>query len=342
MPRSVNDSQTDLPTNSGAHAEWLPHVDKLIIEMLANRTQPSCIQANMFAMSHTLQPEQDIVKELPSLKYIKNLCTVLLYITKALTVYWLAHVKEWKQLHTDEMSRCQVSIVNVVISILCGDNELKTICMSGSIISKDGTADEQSHTIIGAFNKSGCLLEEWRDMTATMYPDAIELLESIPNGNAMSPTKLIGGYISHDNCATANKSENLLMENILALGREKGMSNSYLILFQAHCFNHLWNTWFKAIESYLSRKVTEYVKRDLKLIPLHLRVSCKISDLLCQVDRNKVLRPITSKEAVITTHGRSAIVLANNICHPFVYLGAIDTMRHLKERYQCMMDVAIC
>ena len=284
MPRSVNDSQTDLPTNSGAHAEWLPHVNKLIIEMLANRTQPSCIQANMFAMSHTLQPEQDIVKELPSLKYIKNLCTVLLYITKALTVYWLAHVKEWKQLHTDEMSRCQVSIVNVVISILCGDNELKTICMSGSIISKDGTADEQSHTIIGAFNKSGCLLEEWRDMTATMYPDAIELLESIPNGNAMSPTKLIGGYISHDNCATANKTGNILMENILTLGREKGMSNSDLILFQAHCFNHLRNTWFEAIKSYLSRKVMEYVKRDLELIPLHLHVSCKISDLLCQVD----------------------------------------------------------
>ena len=162
--------------NSGAHAEWLPHVDKLIIEMLSNRTQPSCIQANIFAMSRTLQPEQDIIKELPSLKYIKNLCTVLLYITKALAAYWLAHAKEWKQLHTDETSRRQVSIVNVVISILYGDTDLKTICMSGSIISKDGTADEQSRAIIGAFNESGRLLEEWRDMTVAMYPDDIELL----------------------------------------------------------------------------------------------------------------------------------------------------------------------
>jgi hypothetical protein len=235
-------------------------------------------------MSRTLQPEQDIVKELPSLKHIKNLRTVLSYITKALAAYRLAHAKEWKQLHTDETSRRQVSIVNVVISILRADNELKTICMSGSIISKDGTADEQSRAIIGAFNESGRLLEEWRDMTAAMYPEDIELLESIPKGDAMSPTKLIGGYISHDNCATANKTGNLLMDYILALGREKGMSGSDLILFQGHCFNHLRNTWFEAIESYLSRKVMEYVKRDLELIPLHLHVSCKISDLLCQVD----------------------------------------------------------
>ena len=157
---------------------------------------------------------------------------MLLYITKAVARYWLAHAKEWKQLHTDEMSRRQVSIVNVFISILSSHNESKTICMLGSIISKDGTADEQSRVIIGAFNESGRLLEEWRDIiTAAMYPDDIELLESIPKGDAMSPTKLIGGFISHDNCTTANKTGSLLMDNRLTLGREKGMSDSDLILF---------------------------------------------------------------------------------------------------------------
>ena len=63
--------------------------------------------------------------------------------------------------------------------------------MSGSIISKDSTADEQSHAIIGAFNDSGRLLKEWRDMTATMYPDDIELLSTIPKRKDMSPTKLL-------------------------------------------------------------------------------------------------------------------------------------------------------
>jgi hypothetical protein len=96
--------------------------------------------------------------------------TVLLYCTKSLAAYRLGHARNWRQLHTDETLRRQVSIVNVVISVITSDNELRTICMSGSIISKDGTADEQSRAIIGAFNDSGHLLDEWCNMTTGMYP----------------------------------------------------------------------------------------------------------------------------------------------------------------------------
>jgi hypothetical protein len=74
-------------TNSSGYTEWLPHVDKLILELLANRTPPLCIQANISAMSRVIHPEQDIVKDLPSLKHIKNLWTVLLYITKTIAAY---------------------------------------------------------------------------------------------------------------------------------------------------------------------------------------------------------------------------------------------------------------
>jgi hypothetical protein len=183
-------------TNSGGYTEWLPHVDKLILELLANQTPPSCIQANIFAMSRVINSEQDIVKDLPSLKHIKNLRTVLLYITKTIATYQLGHARDWTQLHTDKTLRRQCSIVNVVISILNDDNELKTICMSGSIISTDGTGDKQSRAIIGAFNDLGWLLQEWRDMTAAMYPDKIELLATIPRSKDMSPTLLIGGYQS--------------------------------------------------------------------------------------------------------------------------------------------------
>jgi len=157
--------------------------------------------------------------------------------------------------------------------------------MSGSIISTDGMADEQSCAIIGAFNDSGWLLQQWSDMTAAMYPDEIELLATIPRSKDMSPAKLIGGYISHDNCTTANKTGNYLSDMILALGKEAGMNDMDLILYQGHCFNHLRNTWFEAIENYLLRKITDHLKNDLEIIPSHLRVSCKISDLLCQVDK---------------------------------------------------------
>ncbi len=137
--------------------------------------------------------------------------------------------------------------------------ELRTICMSGSIISKDGTADEQSRAIIGAFNDSGRLLDEWRDMTTEMYPGDNQLLALIPDSADMSPTKLIGGFLSHDNCATTNKTDNNVMDMILKLGEEAGMNDQDLILYQGHCFNHLWNTWFEAIENYLSRKITEFL-----------------------------------------------------------------------------------
>ena len=272
-------------TASGGTCEWLPHVDKLIIEMLANRTPPTCIQANILAMSRVLHSELDIVRELPSVQHIKSMRTVLSTITKTLAAYRLGRATNWKQLHTDETSRHQVSIVNVVISIISADNELRTICMSCSIISKNGTADEQSRAIISAFDESGRLLQEWRDMTCAMYPGDDDLVATIPNSNDMSPTKLIGGFLSHDNCATANKTGNNLMERILQLGKEAGMSGPDLILYQGHCFHHLRNTWFEAIENYLSRKLTGYLQHDLEKIPSHLRVSCKISDLLRQVDK---------------------------------------------------------
>jgi hypothetical protein len=133
------------------------------------------------------------------------------------------------------------------------------------------------------------------------------------------------------------------MDMILALGKEAGMSDADLILFQGHCFNHLRNTWFEAIENYLSRKLTDLLKHDLELIPPHLRVSCKISDLLRQIDKEYSFTANYSKEAVMTMQiGRSAFVLASDICHPSVFLGAIDKMRHLKVHYRYTMDVVIC
>ncbi len=75
------------------------------------------------------------------------------------------------------------------------------------------------------------------------------------------------------------------MDRKLKFGKEAGMSNKDLITYQGLCFQHLHNTWFEAIENYLSRKLTDYLRHDLESIPSHLCVSCKISDLLCQVDK---------------------------------------------------------
>ena len=77
----------DACTTTGGHCEWLLHVDKLILKMLANRTPPTCIQANIFATTRVLHLEIGIVRELPSLKHIKSLQTVLAIIMKTMAAY---------------------------------------------------------------------------------------------------------------------------------------------------------------------------------------------------------------------------------------------------------------
>ncbi len=49
-----------------------------------------------------------------------------------------------KQLHTDETGCRQKQLVNVVINIVNEHGDLKSICLSGSIIAEDSTAEEQS------------------------------------------------------------------------------------------------------------------------------------------------------------------------------------------------------
>ena len=75
--------------------------------MLSNRTPPppTYVQANIYAVAKTLFPDVDIVKELPSLKYIKDLCTTLWLVTKTLAAYQLDNGKALEQLHTDATNR---------------------------------------------------------------------------------------------------------------------------------------------------------------------------------------------------------------------------------------------
>jgi hypothetical protein len=49
-----------------------------------------------------------------------------------------------KQLHTDKTGCCQKQLVNFVINIVNEHGDLKSICLSGSIIADDSTAEEQS------------------------------------------------------------------------------------------------------------------------------------------------------------------------------------------------------
>jgi hypothetical protein len=155
----------------GGHMEWMVECDKLILELLANRCPPTSIQASILAMELSFFQGHDIVRKLPCLKSIRNMITVLLQTTKFLAAYRLGSNESWKQLHTDETSRRQISMVNVVVGLLGSDGILKSICLSGSIIAKDSTAVNQSHAMISLFTESLQLLADWIKTTAEMFPD---------------------------------------------------------------------------------------------------------------------------------------------------------------------------
>ena len=124
--------------SKGKHTEWLPHVDKLIMEMLVNRTPPLSIHAVLYPMARTLFHSVNIVKVLPSLNH-------MFLMSKTISAYLLGKAKAWRRLHTDETCRRQTSLVNVVVGFSTNDSDdLKTICLNGSIIAEDGSAEAQS------------------------------------------------------------------------------------------------------------------------------------------------------------------------------------------------------
>jgi len=139
----------------GGHMEWTVELDKLVMELLANRCLLTSIQACILVMARSLSPEHDVVRELPCLKTIRNMRTVVLRVSKTLAALRIGKSPTWKQLHTDKTSRRQISLVNVVVGLLGSDGALRSICLSGSIIAKDSMAENQSHAIIACYSPIG-------------------------------------------------------------------------------------------------------------------------------------------------------------------------------------------
>jgi hypothetical protein len=152
--------------------------------------------------------------------------SVLLRTTKSLVAYRLGSADAWKQLHTDETSRRQISLVNVVVGLIGSDGIMKSICLSGSIIAEDSTADNQSRAIISSFTESAQLLADWIKTTAEMFPDRDDLLDMIPKPSSMCVSKLLHGMVTTDTCNTAQLTRSRVIEHIYRICREKGMSDS--------------------------------------------------------------------------------------------------------------------
>jgi hypothetical protein len=158
--------------------------------------------------------------------------TVVLRVTKTLAALRIGKSPTWKQLHTDETSRRQISLVNVVVGLLGSDGALRSICLSGSIIAEDSTAENQSRAIIATFTESAKLLADWIKVTAEMFPNREDLIDLIPKPSSMCVSKLLNGMVSTDTCNTAQLTRSMVIEYIYQICHEKGMTEKDLTIFQ--------------------------------------------------------------------------------------------------------------
>ncbi len=118
-----------------------------------------------------------------------------------------------------------------------------------------------------------------------MFPDHQDLIEMIPEPSNMSPTKLLGGMLSMDTCNTARLTRQTLCDAIIQEGQDKGLEDKMLHMYQRNCHQHLRNILVEAGANHLLSKFSELLCDDLAIIPPHLRVTCKIGDILRACDK---------------------------------------------------------
>jgi hypothetical protein len=70
-----------------------------------------------------------------------------------------------------------------------------------------------------------------------MFLNRPDLLGMIPDPNGMSPTKLLGGMVSTDTCNTAWLTRQTLCDAIIQEGRDMGLDNKMLTMYQGNFTN---------------------------------------------------------------------------------------------------------
>ena len=84
--------------------EWNTNSDKLILNWLTNRTPTSCIRVDLILMALAINTNFEVVKEIPCVRHIQVLRTVLSNVTQSVAGKTIAESTKIKQLHTDGTS----------------------------------------------------------------------------------------------------------------------------------------------------------------------------------------------------------------------------------------------
>ena len=77
----------------------------------------------------------------------------------------------------------------------------------------------------------------------------------------------------------------MLKKAIIEIAKEEGMSDEEIAVFEADCWQHLRNIWFKAVYGHLCQYLTEYLADNLDKISKLLLVYMDIMLLLIATEK---------------------------------------------------------
>jgi len=229
-------------------------------------------------MARVIFPNQDIVRELPSLRHIRNLNTSLLLVTKTLAAfqYASATAKQIRQVHADATSRRQEELLCFIVAIE-KDDVLRSLCMSCSIMARDKSAASQVEAIMASFPEFRRLLDNWRAALVELYPTRVDLHALIPPSNEVSVAKLNGTTITTDTCNVATSFRRQWKDEITRYCRDEMKMTQDSIndlgkILDGDCWQHMRNIIFNGIEIEMKKYLTDLLEEDIANIPSIYRV----------------------------------------------------------------------
>jgi hypothetical protein len=211
--------------------------------------------------------------------------SVLVVVTKTLAAYRLGRADSYEQLFTDDTSRRQTAIQNAVVGILT-DGGFKMVNLLSGILAENETAKCLTGSIIRLFKEAGQLLDDWRIVLERLYPSCQDLLNMIPQLQALTLAKLANdAMVSTDTCNTARKTRHLLCKAVRTVAIEQGFREESINVMENDCWNHLCNVCFGAVIKELSSHLDEVLKDNLIEIHPILRVTTDPSNIFRAIEK---------------------------------------------------------
>ena len=132
---------------------WYLKIVQLILEMLVAGTPPSSITAAIIAFVQNGAIDI-VIKELPSIWFIRQCRTVLLITCQLLDEYCISKLEKWGTIQIDVTGHLKTAIINLIITISqANDPTFLPVLFSVSILPKDETAVGQHDAIVLFINE---------------------------------------------------------------------------------------------------------------------------------------------------------------------------------------------